>query len=118
MAKGNHREVTWAQAFRDIIVASMNRGQLPILAVALIIGLAIWRMPAQDVSKWVFEVTHLLATRKLLGYALFLVAMIGWYLHARWMRKEFSEECLRIGTEKSDLQSKLAGTKFKSSDHR
>jgi hypothetical protein len=107
---------TWAQAARDIVVTSMNRGQLPILGVLAVVFLMVWRMPEGDVSKLVFSVVSHLKDGDLWGYALSLVLAGGWYSYAKNMRKKFSVECERIGREKSALQGKLAGTNYRSSD--
>ncbi|WP_422452057.1 hypothetical protein [Endozoicomonas sp. ALC066] len=108
--------VTWAQSVRDITVSSINRGQLPILGVIGLLILVLWRMPPEDVSKLMFQVIEHLTDGGLMGYVLSFILAFGWFYHAKKMRTKFSTECRRIGKEKSDLQSSLAGVKFNSSD--
>jgi len=108
--------VTWAQAARDVFIAAINKGQLPILGIILIVLLVVWRMPPDDLVHLTNEVVNDLASRELLGYAISLIFCIGWYFHARWMRRDFSQEYERIGREKSEAQSKAAGKKFPSSE--
>jgi hypothetical protein len=43
--------VSIPQAVRDVLIASIAKGQLPIVSVSLIFIVAILRMPATDVSK-------------------------------------------------------------------
>jgi len=87
VAKTHPAEVTWAQAFRDIVVASINKGQLPILMVGIIFLVIVVKMPEKDVSKLAFEIVQDLKTLHLLGYALFIVTLGFWYLHAQLMRR-------------------------------
>lgn len=108
--------VTWAQAVRDIFIASINRGQLPILFVGAIIALIIWKMPEEDVSKFAFEFLDLLKNNEMWAYVLLVVVLIGWFIHAKLMRNSVNSEFERIGREKSALQGKVAGTNFRSSD--
>ena len=115
-SKGKAGQVTWAQAFRDIIIASMNRGQLPILGMVGIVFLLVWKMPDEKASQLVFDLYGKLMEMEMWAYMLLAVTLVGWYSHAKIMRREFSREYRRIGQEKSDLQSKAAGIKFKSSD--
>ena len=106
----------WSQALRDMVISSINRGQLPILGFFIVLVALIFRMPADDVSKLVLDIFTSMKHGETISYPLLIASLFGWFSHARWQRKEFSKECARIGKEKSDLQSKLANRKFKSSD--
>jgi hypothetical protein len=110
--------VTWAHAFRDIVIASMNKGQLPLLAVAGLLALAIWRMTPQAVEALLNRVLARMETGELMGWAIALLLLAGWYTHARWMRKQASGELDRIGREKSKLQEGAAGRKLQGSRSR
>ena len=78
----------------------------------------VWKMPAEDAGKLMHDVLGALRSGELWSYGLLLGALVGWFFHAKFMRKEFSDETLRIGREKSDLQSKLSGIKYESSDRK
>lgn len=112
----NKPQITWAQTFRDITIASMNRGQLPVLGCIGLFGCIIWKMPNKDVSKLVFDLVDRLSHGELIAYVLLIVVSVGWFIHAKIMRTNFSEEYKRIGKEKSKLQSRMAGVNFESSD--
>lgn len=114
--KPRNGHVTWAHAVRDIFVTSINRGQLPVLGMIAVALLMLWKMPADDVSSLASEILHSLQNGELWGYLLFVLTLIGWYSHAKRMRKMFSAEAERIGTEKSRLQEKLVGHNYKSSN--
>jgi hypothetical protein len=107
---------TWAQATRDIVVTSINRGQLPILGMIAVALLVLYRLPEGDVGKIALEVIESLKRGELWAYLVELATVIAWYVHSRAMRKAFSEEAERIGREKSRVQSQAAGVEFKSSN--
>ena len=116
-SRGNNRtnrKFTWAQAFRDIVVTSMNRGQLPLLGVMGLFGLVLWRLPDRDISGLLFAFLRGLKSGFFFGYVLALALAFSWYFHSKRMRREFSRECERIGHEKSDLQRKLLDLPYKS----
>lgn len=107
---------TWSAATRDMVVTSINKGQLPILGVLAIVLSVAWRLPEDRLAKLVEDIFASLNSGELIGYTLFVVTLIAWYFHSRYMRKTFSKEYERIGKEKSNLQSSAAGVKFPSSD--
>ncbi|MDH3353436.1 MAG: hypothetical protein OEL87_03240, partial [Nanoarchaeota archaeon] len=48
--------ITWAQACRDVLISSMNRGQLPIIGVLSIFFLLVWKMPSVDATLFAFSI--------------------------------------------------------------
>lgn len=114
--KNQTKTIGWPQAIRDIVVASINKGQLPILGIIAVMLVVLWRIPPQDLSKLVDKLFELTAKHQILAYALNVILIIGWYIHSRFLRKMFSTEMERIGNEKSVLQNIVAGREFKSSD--
>lgn len=101
------KRVTMAQATRDIVIAAMNKGQLiPVLLGACII-IILWRMPSDDVTKLANRLLDLLSNHAIFGYALWLVTIMLWYVHATHVRNVHNVESGRIGKEKSRLQEQL-----------
>lgn len=111
-------KVTWAQAFRDVTIVSINKGQLPVLGCIGIALFMLYRMPQDSVGLLAQHVVDRLSAWELAGWVLCLLVMACWYYHARWMRRSHADELHRIGSEKSKLQGKAAGTKFPSSRRR
>lgn len=108
-----------SQAIRDVLIASMNKGQFPLALVGLIIIISIIKMPPDDVSKLVFSITDMLINGYILGYLLFLVTVISWFIHAKLQRRIFSSEIERMAEEKSTIQQTvLRGNNLKSSKRR
>jgi hypothetical protein len=54
----------------------------------------------------------------LAGYVLFVLACVGWALHARAQRRMIADEMRRVSDERNRLQNHAAGAKFHSSDHK
>ncbi|MFJ2992719.1 hypothetical protein [Pandoraea sp. NPDC087047] len=114
--KQQRANVSWAQAVRDMVTASINRGQLPLFGFFFIIVVLVLKMPAEDVSRLVFELLACLKQGELIAYIVSGLLALGWFWHAKVMRKISSDEFDRIGNEKSRLQSQVTGVPYKSSD--
>ncbi len=110
--------MTFAQAVRDVLIASMRYAQFPFAMLGLLAGIIIWRMPPDDLSKLLFRLIEDFENGSLLGYALFGLAIIGWFYTVRRQRKLIASEMDRIGEQKSKLQEQLLGNKIQSSKKR
>lgn len=114
--KSSRAAVTWAQAFRDIIIRAMDRGQLlPVLLFLVCLAL-IWKMPSDKVYDFGVNFINGFKDLSLLGWILAAVVCILWAGHARLMRRKHSTEYQRIGSEKSQLQQEQIKTTLGSSD--
>lgn len=110
--------ITWPQMFRDVLIASMNKGQLPLIIVLFVVILTVWKMPSEDVSKLVFFTVDQLINGMLFGYFLFSATLIGWFFHARWQRKRLTSEIERVSMERTKIQEQNLGNQVKSSRRR
>ncbi|WP_158117234.1 hypothetical protein [Vibrio cincinnatiensis] len=116
-AKKSQQGVSWAQAFRDIILRSMDRGQLLPVLIFLIVLALIFKMPEDKVYDFGLEIVNGFKNFSLVGWVLAIIVGILWAGHARIMRRQHSTEYKRIGLEKSKLQRKAADkTVLNSSD--
>ncbi len=113
MSKKRYYKVTWAELFIVII----NKGLLIPAFLMLCFLILLWRLPSKNILAFLQKIISVLENTYLLGYALFLITLIGWYIHARLMRKRFSKEFKRIGKEKSKIQNQNSKIKFQSSDN-
>lgn len=120
MAKENRHtqpsKVTWAEATRDIIITSINRGQLPTVVLLFALLLILSRYPAEQLPKLVYDVGESFLDWQGLSYAVSIILALGWFIHAKSMRRSYSEEYKRIGREKSKLQNQNSKKSFDSSD--
>jgi len=99
----------WATALRDVLIASINKGQFPFAILGLVLLTLILKMPSEDVSKLVFRLVDGAERDSLSGYFLSLLFLVGWYAHARYQRRVISGEIVRMAAERNALQSKSLG---------
>lgn len=116
--KGRREGVTWAQAVRDILIASMNKGQAPLFLCFAVVGLMLWRMPPEDVSRLVFETIGRFEHRCLWGWIVAFLMFLGWISHVKIQRQIIVQEMRRLGGERTDRQKEKLGDRVKSSDER
>ena len=120
MRKSNKKpegyKVTVWEMLRDVLVASMNKGQFPLAIVGLIIITIIWRMPSESVGKLAFEVVEEMKNGYLIGYVVAFVAIIGWFFHAKAQRRWAATEIKRVTAERTKVQEEKMGTKLQSSE--
>lgn len=114
--RAKDRSMSWAEACRDMIVAAIDRGQLPTFGILIVVVTLLAKMSESDVAKLVFSIFESLRNFELFAYIFSFMLCTGWFVHAKTMRKLFSAEAERIGREKSELQSKLAQVTFESSE--
>jgi hypothetical protein len=115
MAKAPAQKIGFWHMVRDVLIASMNKGQFPLALFGMILVVLIWSMPPADVSLLVFQVIDDLKRGYLFGYALAAGTASGWFVHAKFQRRVITEEMRRIGNERSSLQKRELGAKVKSS---
>lgn len=114
--QNNQYKVTWAEAFRDITITSINRGQILPFILTLITLYILFKLPDSAIERIVIKVFE----GQLAYIAPFLLigSVVAWSFHCKRVRKQFSKEFERIGREKSHLQNKNLGKKFNSSNRR
>lgn len=99
----------WATALRDVLIASINKGQFPFAILGLVVLTLILKMPSGDVSKLVFRLVDGVERGSFLGYLLSLLLLVGWYVHARYQRRVIAAEIERMAAERNTLQSRNLG---------
>ncbi|SRR6266542_7075026 len=109
------RAVNIWQMIRDVLIASINKGQFLLALVAAVLCLILWKMSPADVSRLAFEILDGLKTGQLGGWVISPVAIIGWFVHSRWQRKIFTQEMLRVSEERNKWQEK-SGAPVRSSE--
>src|ERR1035437_8034488 len=106
MAK-NTSKFTWAQMLRDVLIESMRRGQLPILAVVGMILLFLWKTPSDYYTTLWEKIFELKGSIICGSLSLNVILVLGWYFNAKGLRKRFKDENMRIIEERNALQLKL-----------
>ncbi|WP_301253121.1 hypothetical protein [Erwinia sp. PsM31] len=97
-------KVTAAQAFRDVMIKAMTTGQLVPITISIVLMIAAWRMPSDEIGKLANRILDGFVDHSLLGYILAVIAVLAWAWHASVMRRCFALEAKRIGTEKTQHQ--------------
>ncbi|WP_107689031.1 hypothetical protein [Neisseria wadsworthii] len=114
----NQVAVTWAQAFRDIIITAMNRGQLLLLMVTSIFMLLIWKLESNQAFDLLNNFLEKLKNWSIIGWILWVLTVFGCFILFRKVRTDFSYEMKRVGKEKSKAQEKALQRSLPSSDRK
>jgi heme exporter protein D len=101
---GNRKGITFFQMLRDVLVASLNRGQFPMAMMGLIVIVAICRMPPTDLSRLIFRILDTAELHKYGGYALSMVVTIAWSIHSKRQRRESTAEIRRLSDRNNRIQ--------------
>src|SRR5215469_15558390 len=96
--------MTFFQMLRDVLVASLNRGQFPMAVMGLIVVIAVCRMPAPDLSRLVFRLVDAAEAREYGGYVLAVAIALAWALHSKRQRREIAAEIRRLSEQRSRPQ--------------
>lgn len=109
--------VSFAQAWRDVMIKAMTTGQLVPITISIVLMIAAWRMPSEELGKLAHRILDGLVDHSLIGYGLCVVLILAWSWHASVMRRCFSVEARRIGTEKTKYQQARTQMPLGSSDN-
>ena len=101
------RDSNWAGAVRDVLVASLNKGQFPVACALGILGIIFWRLPKEELSKFLSNLLDRFENNYILGWFLFVLSLFGWYFHNRYVVRTHRNEMDRISNEKNELQNRL-----------
>lgn len=109
-------QVTWAQAWRDVMLRAMSSGQLVPITISIVLMIFAWRLPQDELSRLAFSIVDGFKEHSLAGWAISVVLVLLWSWHARVMRRCFSSEAQRIGNEKTKYQQKQTTQALGTSD--
>lgn len=109
-------KVTWAEAFRDMVIAAMNHGQMIPLALFLVLMVSVIRASNSDLQLAATGLFHSLLQFEGVSYGLWIVSIVIWRREVRQLRTSYERELDRMAKEKNKLQDLLARRKFKSSN--
>ena len=101
---------------RDIFNIAISKGQLPIALVGAFFIIIVWRLPATDLSKFVFEIIDLFVSLHLLGWSLAFIISFGWFISNRKLRVAHTNEIKRISVAKNRSQQKKSKVEFGTSN--
>lgn len=110
--------MTFFQMLRDVLVASLNRGQFPMAIMGLIVVIAICRMPPPDLARLMFRLLDATEVRKYGGYALSVIIAVAWAIHSRRQRREMAAEMIRLSEQRTRLEHLTLDGQIRSSRRR
>jgi hypothetical protein len=97
-------------AIRDIGVASVNRGQLLLFGVILIMLISVCKMSGDQINDHFERILNFIERRYLLGYILWVATGTAYIVHARILIRKCYSEQTRIADERNKAQTQ-AGIK-------
>ncbi|MBI3234214.1 MAG: hypothetical protein HYZ42_09265 [Bacteroidetes bacterium] len=100
------------EMIRAVLVAAINKGQLPISLLFVIALILVCRIPNSELPKLANSFIHGLENYHLLGWILSAISAFGWVFTSRWQRRVHSEEMDRVADEKSHWQQENNSTKL------
>ena len=114
-SKGGAR-VGFFEFLRDVLIASMSKGQFPAALIAMIVLSMIWRMPPTDLSRLVIRLLDAAEQKSLVGYGASVLLLSGWFFHARYQRRLIERQMQRMSDEGNQMQARELWKKLKSSE--
>jgi len=115
--KSQIRKVNFWQMMRDVLIASLSKGQFVIAVIFFTWIIMILKMPSKDVSRLVFEIINGLKTGNLIPTFLIPVILLSWFFHSRWQRKIIRTEMERVSETRSEVQKRILGDSLTSSSN-
>ncbi|MEC5321110.1 hypothetical protein VSX61_19580 [Brenneria populi subsp. brevivirga] len=109
--------VTFAQAWRDVMLKAMTTGQLVPITISIVLMISAWRMPPDELARLAHRILDGLVNNSLVGYGISFFLVLAWSWHASVMRRCFSAEARRIGAEKTQHQQARTQVPLGSSDN-
>lgn len=116
MTKQRRVEMNFWAMINSVLIHSMNKGQLPAAAIAIILIVLALRCPADQIPIILQHIWGALKSAAGVSYTINVVVIIGAAVGFKSMRKRVSDELDRIGQEKTNLQEQLAGRRLSSSN--
>lgn len=110
-----HRPNFWG-FLQNVLIASMSRGQLLGMTVAVIFIIIIIRYPGDQLPALVDRLIDITNLNRILGWICFVVVTFVSYLILRRQRITHNREMNRIAEEKKNLQQRLSKQELPSSN--
>jgi hypothetical protein len=108
-------KIGFCHALRDIIVTAINKGQLLVTMLGLIIIIFVWRLPGDSLGRLAEKILEGLVNLHLVGWFLFVVVSGSWAIVGKLGRDAVQNEMKRVAEEKALAQSRALRESVKSS---
>ena len=94
-------------AIRDVLVASMQKGQLPVAILGIIFIIFSLKMPQKDITSLILETMHTFSKTAALGWTISLFVIITSLMTALMRSKKHKSEISILEKEKSQLLERI-----------
>lgn len=112
----SYRPNFWGM-IQNILITSINKGQLLGAAVAIILIILVLKYPSDEIPELVDKLLNISEFNSVLGWVVSGISTLGGFLITRWQRRIHTKEIKRISQEKKALQAKLTEKKLPSSNN-
>ena len=110
------KDIGFFRMLRDVLVAQISKGQLPLLVIGVVSSEIVWKLPSGDVSRIVFRLLDAVELKWWGGYGLSLAIAFAWFFHSRYQRRLMAAEVARASDQKTRVQKQMLGGRIKSSE--
>ena len=101
---------------QNTLIASMNKGQLPIMGVIIVFIIIIIKYPSDELPGLLKSIFYISKINSILGWIFFGGSIFTSYFIVKWQRRIHTKEIQRISNEKRQLQQKLSTERLPSSN--
>lgn len=115
-ANPNYYRPNFWGMLRDIIIASLNKGQFLVMGFWLIVFILILKLDSSEALNLLRAFKTLLVDLRILGWTLFGITIVGWYFISKSVRRSHYREMSRISDEKKSYQERNLGQKLGTSN--
>ena len=92
---------------QSVLIASMNKGQLPFVCIFFIALIWIIKLPPNQLYNLLPELFKYLQIMSIWGWILFVIVTLVSFISIKYLRKVHSSEVHRLSQEKTKLQEEL-----------
>ena len=101
---------------RDVLIYSMDKGQAPLIIIGAIFIIMLLKVPDNYLPTLVDRIIKRITDGYLVGYTLWIVSVVGWYINVKLVLNFKNKEIDRVADERNFYQQKCIGGKIESSE--
>ena len=106
------------QAIQNVTLHALDRGQFLQVGILAITALLVYKLEGKDAASVLKELFRIFQSGWLFGWIVGGIALVGWYIHVKWMRNATQKEFTRLADERNELQQRLTDSQITSSKNK
>jgi hypothetical protein len=112
----SYRPNFWGM-LQNVLIGSMNKGQLPFATISLILIILVIKYPSDKIPEFTQDLFNISTFNSIFGWCIGIITTFsGYYINKR-QRREHTTEVRRLSNEKKKLQEKINGGNLPSSNN-